>query len=62
MQLDNRNTLKQAEANLRLEGLSLSKEVKSLLERSLTDSSITTETILETLRRSNEVYKDREDG
>jgi len=50
MLITNPNTLKQALANIRLESLSLSQDVKFLLDKALTEPTITTTQILELLR------------
>ena len=50
MPITNVNTLNQALANIRLESLSVSDEIKTLLEKALTDPSISTTTILNILR------------
>ncbi|SQD77597.1 hypothetical protein [Moritella yayanosii] len=50
MPITNPNTLKQALANIRLESLSLSQDVKSLLNKALTDPTVTTTQVLELLR------------
>lgn len=46
------NTLRQALANNRLESREPSKVVKTLLEKALTDPTITTNQVLELLRKS----------
>lgn len=51
MRFDNQNTLKQAIANIKLESLAMPKDVEELLNRALSDSSITTEQVLELLRK-----------
>jgi len=48
--ITNANTLVQALANIRLESLYLSEDIKELLTKALTDSTITTEHILSILR------------
>lgn len=52
MQIQNKETVKQAIANNRLEGMSCSQEVLDLLKRAESDQKITTEYILEFLRNS----------
>lgn len=51
MRITNRETLKQALANLKLEGLTLSPEVEALMQRALVDQSIDTEDIKQLLLR-----------
>lgn len=51
MRFTNPNTLLQALANNKLESREPSKEVKALLEKALTDSSITTTQVLEMIRK-----------
>jgi hypothetical protein len=48
--ITNANTVKQAIANNRLESLALSKDILILLEKALTDKTITTTYILDVLR------------
>lgn len=50
MLITNPDTVKQALANIRLEGLFVSQDIKDLLEKALSDPSITTEYILKVLR------------
>jgi hypothetical protein len=50
MPITNPNTLKQALANIRLESLSLSDDIKCLFEKALADPTITTTQILDVLR------------
>jgi len=50
MPITNTNTLVQALANIRLESLSLSEDIKELLNKALTDPLITTDHILVILR------------
>jgi len=50
MPITNANTLTQALANIRLESLSLSDDIKCLLSKALTDPTITTDHILAILR------------
>jgi hypothetical protein len=50
MPITNPNTLKQALANIRLESLSLSDDIKYLFEKALTDPTVTTTQILDILR------------
>jgi hypothetical protein len=52
MKITNKNSIVQALANVRLEGLSVSKEIEELLYRGLTDPSIDTEYILNKLRNT----------
>lgn len=52
MRITNPNALKQAVANNRLESKVPSKKVKELLEKALTDSTITTSQVLNLLRNS----------
>lgn len=58
MKITNKDTLKQALANIRLESLSLSQETQNLLKRALIDHSIDTTYIINTLRsKSSDVEK-----
>lgn len=50
MPITNANTLRQALANIRLESLDLSEDIQSLLNKALTDKTITTDHILAILR------------
>lgn len=52
MRITNTNALKQTIANNRLESKFPSKKVKELLEKALTDSTITTYQIINLLRSS----------
>jgi|GEM_PF-2070813 len=61
MKITNKDTLKQALANIRLESLSLSQETQKLLKRALIDHSIDTTYIINTLRsKSSDVEKNNE--
>lgn len=51
MRITNLNTLRQALANNRLESREPSKDVKALLEKTLTGSNVTTTQVLELLRK-----------
>lgn len=50
MKITSQDAIRQALANIRLEGLSVSKEIEYLLYRGLTESEIDTEYILNKLR------------
>lgn len=54
MILSNRNTIIQALANIRLEGLEVSNDIKEILERAMNGEIVTTDEIFKILRNSDE--------